>query len=64
MARIAFLGPPGTFTEEALQGYLPILSLCLTKKWLFSPLSYDTSASFVANTNYQPFTELVKEGVR
>lgn len=50
--------------QPFLQGYLPILSLCLTKKWLFSPLSYDTSASFVASTNYQSFTDLVKEGVR
>ena len=50
--------------QPFLQGYLPILSLCLTKKWLFAPLSYDTSASFVTNNNYQPFTELVKEGIR
>jgi simple sugar transport system substrate-binding protein len=50
--------------QPFLQGYLPILSLCLTKKWLFAPLSYDTSASFVTNMNYQVFTELVKEGIR
>jgi simple sugar transport system substrate-binding protein len=50
--------------QPFLQGYLPILSLCLTKKWLFAPLSYDTSAAFVTNNNYQSFTELVKEGIR
>lgn len=50
--------------EPFLQGYLPILSLCLSRKWLFTPLSYDTSGSFVTSTNYQPFTELVNEGIR
>jgi len=50
--------------QPFLQGYLPILSLCLQKKWLFSPLSYDTSASFITKDNYQPLIQAVKDGIR
>ncbi len=50
--------------QPFLQGYLPILSLCLQKKWLFSPLSYDTAASFITKDNYQPFIQEVKDGIR
>lgn len=50
--------------QPFLQGYLPILSLCLMEKWEFSPLSYDTSSSFVTKDNYQVFTSLVEQGVR
>lgn len=50
--------------QPFLQGYLPILSLCLQKKWLFSPLSYNTAAAFVTKDNYEPFTQMVKDGIR
>ena len=50
--------------QPFLQGYLPILSICLMKKWLFSPLNYNTAASFVTKDNYQSFTSMVKDGIR
>jgi simple sugar transport system substrate-binding protein len=50
--------------QPFLQGYLPILSLCLSKKWLFTPLSYDTGAGFVDSSNYQPFVTLVSDGIQ
>jgi simple sugar transport system substrate-binding protein len=50
--------------QPFLQGYLPVLSLCLMEKWNFSPLTYDTSSSFVTQDNYEVFTSLVEEGVR
>ena len=50
--------------QPFLQGYLPILSLCLSKKYGMSPLSYDTGAGFVTPTNYLPVAELAKAGIR
>jgi simple sugar transport system substrate-binding protein len=50
--------------QPFLQGYLPILSLCLTKKFGFSSLNYDTGAGFVTPDNYQPVAELAKAGIR
>jgi simple sugar transport system substrate-binding protein len=50
--------------QPFLQGYLPILSLCLSKKFGMSPLSYDTGAGYVTPSNYQPIAELAKAGIR
>jgi simple sugar transport system substrate-binding protein len=50
--------------QPFLQGYLPILSLCLSKKYGMTPLSYDTGAGFVTPNNYQPVAELAKAGIR
>jgi len=50
--------------QPFLQGYLPVLSLCLSKKYGMSPLSYDTGNGFVTPNNYQPVAELAKAGVR
>jgi simple sugar transport system substrate-binding protein len=50
--------------QPYLQGYLPILSLCLSKKYGFTSLSYDTGAGFVTPDNYQPVSELAKAGIR
>jgi len=50
--------------QPYLQGYLPILSLCLSKKFGFSPLTYDSGAGFVTPDNYQPVAELAKAGIR
>jgi simple sugar transport system substrate-binding protein len=37
--------------QPFLQGYLPILQICLTKKFGFSGLSINTSGGFVDKTN-------------
>jgi simple sugar transport system substrate-binding protein len=50
--------------QPFLQGYLPILSLCLSNKYGMSPLSYDSGAGFVTPSNYQPVAELAKAGIR
>jgi simple sugar transport system substrate-binding protein len=50
--------------QPFLQGYLPILSLCLSKQYGFTPLSYDTGAGFVTPDNYQPVSDLAKGGIR
>jgi simple sugar transport system substrate-binding protein len=50
--------------QPYLQGYLPILSLCLSKKFGFTSLSYDTGAGFVTPDNYQPVADLAKAGIR
>jgi len=50
--------------QPFLQGYLPILSLVLSKKYGFSALTYDTGAGFVTPDNYQPVAELAKGGIR
>jgi simple sugar transport system substrate-binding protein len=50
--------------QPFLQGYLPILSLCLQKKFGFTPLSFDTGAGFVTKDNYQTVATLAKEGIR
>ncbi len=43
---------------------MPVLSLCLSKKYGMSPLSYDTGNGFVTPNNYQPVAELAKAGIR
>ncbi len=50
--------------QPYLQGYLPILSLVLSKKYGFTALSYDTGAGFVTPDNYQPVADLAKAGIR
>jgi simple sugar transport system substrate-binding protein len=50
--------------QPFLRGYLPILSLALSKKYSMTPLSYDTGAGFVTPSNYQPVAELAKAGIR
>jgi len=50
--------------QPFLQGYLPILSLCLTKKWGFTPLSYDTGAGLVDQSNYESVAALAEQGIR
>ncbi len=50
--------------QPFLQGYLPILSLALSKKYGMTPLAYDTGAGFVTPANYQPVAELAKVGIR
>jgi len=50
-----------TFTndqQEYLQGYLPILQICLTKKYGFSGLHIDTGAGFITKDNVSSVTAL------
>jgi simple sugar transport system substrate-binding protein len=47
-----------------LQGYLPILSLCLTAKYGIAPLNEDTGAGFVTSQNYKAVAPLVAKGIR
>jgi simple sugar transport system substrate-binding protein len=50
--------------QPFLQGYLPVLSLVLSKKYAMTPLSYDTGAGLVTPSNYQPIADLAKAGIR
>jgi simple sugar transport system substrate-binding protein len=50
--------------QPFLQGYLPVLSLCLSKKWNFSALSYDSGAGLVTKSNYQSVAALATAGIR
>jgi simple sugar transport system substrate-binding protein len=47
-----------------LQGYLPILQLCLSKKFGFSGLHIDTSGGFVDKSNIQMLAPLVTKNIR
>jgi simple sugar transport system substrate-binding protein len=50
--------------QPFLQGYLPLLSLALTKKWQFSPIINDTGAGFTTKANLNEILPLVKQGIR
>lgn len=50
--------------QPFLQGYLPILSLCLSKVYGFGPITFDTGAGFVDQNNYQNVSEWAKKGYR
>ncbi len=45
--------------QEWLQGYLPILQICLTKKYGFSGLHVDTGAGFITKDNVAMVAPLV-----
>ena len=46
--------------QEWLQGYLPILQICLTKKYGFSGLHVDTGAGFITKDNIAMVAPLVQ----
>jgi len=50
--------------QPYLQGYLPILQICLTKKYRFSGLHIDTGTGFVDETNVEPVAALAEKGIR
>ena len=50
--------------QEWLQGYMPILQICLTKKYGFSGLNIDTGAGFVNAGNVGPVADLAAKGIR
>ena len=49
--------------EPYLQGYLPVLSLCLQKKWRFAALTVDTGTGTVSAKDADAYSELVKAGI-
>jgi len=49
--------------QPYLQGYLPVLSLCLQKKWRFSPLVVDTGTGTVSYKDVAAYAELVQAGI-
>lgn len=50
--------------QPFLQGYLPILNLCLTVKYGFSGLYVDTAGSFVDKDNVEAVEELANQEIR
>jgi len=50
--------------QEWLQGYLPILQICLTKVYGFSGLHIDTGAGFVDSTNVDFVAPLAEKNIR
>jgi len=50
--------------QEWLQGYLPILQICLSKQYGFSGLHIDTGAGFLSADNVDMVANLVKQGIR
>lgn len=50
--------------QPFLQGYMPILSLCLTKKYGLAPMNLDTGAGFVDAQNYQSVADWATKGYR
>ena len=50
--------------QEWLQGYLPILQICLTKLYKFAGLHIDTGSGFVDKSNVNAIAPLVKRLIR
>ncbi len=50
--------------QPYLQGYMPILSLCMTKVYGMGPMNLDTGAGFVDTKNYQAVADLANKGIR
>jgi simple sugar transport system substrate-binding protein len=50
--------------QEWLQGYLPILQICLTKVYGFSGLAVNTGAGFVDQTNVEFVAPLAEKNIR
>jgi simple sugar transport system substrate-binding protein len=50
--------------QSYLQGYFPILQICLAKKYGFSGLHIDTSSSFVTSYNVEQVETLAKKKIR
>jgi simple sugar transport system substrate-binding protein len=50
--------------QEWLQGYLPILQVCLTKMYKFAGLYVDTGSGIVNKSNIGPLAELARKQIR
>ena len=50
--------------QPFLQGYMPILSICMAKKYGMAPITLDTGAGFVDSNNYKNIMDLANQGIR
>jgi simple sugar transport system substrate-binding protein len=50
--------------QQWLQGYLPILQICLTEKYAFSGLHIDTGSGFAHKDNVELLASLVEQQIR
>ncbi len=50
--------------QPYLQGYIPILSLCMQLKYGMGAMNLDTGAGFVDVTNYEAVADLANKGIR
>jgi simple sugar transport system substrate-binding protein len=50
--------------QQWLQGYLPILQICLTDNYAFTGLHVDTGAAFAHADNIELLVELVDKQIR
>ncbi len=50
--------------QPYLQGYLPILNICLARKYGFSGLDFNTLGAFVDKTNVNSVAPLVEKSIR
>jgi len=50
--------------QQWLQGYLPILQICLTKQFAFSGLHIDTGAGFASKDNIDLLADLAEQQIR
>ncbi len=50
--------------QPFLQGYYPIVQICMTKKYLFSGLHIDTGSGFAHKDNVEILAPLVEEQIR
>lgn len=50
--------------QPFLQGYVPVQSICLSKKYGFGPMSVDTGAGFVNVNNFKQVAEQATAGFR
>ena len=50
--------------QPFLQGYLPIVQICLTEKFQFSGLHIDTGAGFIHKDNVDVLAPLVEQQIR
>jgi simple sugar transport system substrate-binding protein len=50
--------------QPFLQGYLPIVQICLTKKYQVSGLHIDTGGGFVHKDNVEVLAPLVEQQLR
>jgi simple sugar transport system substrate-binding protein len=50
--------------QPFLQGYLPIMQICLTKKYQFSGLHIDTGGGFIHKDNVEILASLVEQQIR
>jgi simple sugar transport system substrate-binding protein len=50
--------------QPYLQGYLPILNICLTKKFGFSGLDVNTGGAFIDSSNVEAIATLIEDQIR